>query len=101
MAQKPTDQQAATVQLALPPEVAAVIMAAAASAIAESDTVPSNVVAVISASIRAMYPTATSITISKSIRQGGKRRLRYRKRPPDTAWTTHGRAAVMASRAPR
>jgi reverse gyrase len=84
--------------MTLPADIAAVIMAAAASALAESDTIPANVVAVVGATVRSLYPNATAIHITRSEHQGRVRRVRYRKRPAAATWTAQGRVTVMESR---
>lgn len=80
------------ITLHLPPELAAVLAAAATMALAESDTVPQQIAVVITAAVQALYPTATAIHITKAT---PNTRLRYRKAAPNPSWTMQGRIAAM------
>ncbi len=85
----------------IPADVAAVIAAAATTAISRGDTIPTSAVVVINAVVAAFVPNARAITITKVERQERTRRVRYRKRPAEMAWAMQGRAAIMNSHLPK
>jgi hypothetical protein len=95
------DNTSDLVNVTIPAEVAAVIMAAASTALSRGDTIPSNIVAVITATVRATVPNARAITIRKAPRTERVKRVRYRKRPVESAWQIQGRSSIMNSHAPR
>ncbi len=89
------------VNITIPADVAAVIVAAATTAVARGDSVPTNVAVVIAATVKAAIPNARAITITKRQRQERTRRVHYRRKPVEPAWHTQGRVAIMTSHMPR